>query len=108
MQVMPDEADNSQVRASEPPSTAGRTDFPIVGIGASAGGVDALRRLFPNVDPGCGLAFVVVLHLDPDRGSMLAEVLGRSTSLPVTQIEDNTTVEPGHIYVRACSELSMG
>ena len=70
---MPDEADNSRVWTSEPPSKAGRTDFPIIGIGASAGGVDALRRLFPKVDPGCGLAFVVVLHLDPDRGSMLAE-----------------------------------
>jgi two-component system CheB/CheR fusion protein len=96
---MPDEADNPQFSASELPSTAGRTNFPIVGIGASAGGVDALRRLFPNVDPGCGLAFVVVLHLDPDRGSMLAEVLGRSTSLPVSQIENDTRVEPGHVYV---------
>jgi len=72
---------------------------PIVGIGASAGGIDALRRLFRNIAPGCGMAFVVVQHLDPDHGSVLAEVLGRSTSLSVMQIEDNTAVEPDHVYV---------
>ncbi len=73
--------------------------FPIVGIGASAGGIDALRRLFPNVAPTSGMAFVVVLHLDPHHASVLPEVLARSTSLPVTQIEDDTAVEPDHVYV---------
>jgi len=72
---------------------------PIVGIGASAGGIDALRRLFPNVAPDSGMAFVVVQHLDPDHGSVLAEVLARSTSLPVAQIEDNVAVDPDHVYV---------
>ena len=72
---------------------------PIVGIGASAGGLDALRRLFRDIAPGCGMAFVVVQHLDPHHGSLLAEVLDRSTSLPVTQIEDNAAVAPDHVYV---------
>jgi two-component system CheB/CheR fusion protein len=82
------------------PSPAARgASCPIVGIGASAGGIDALSRLFPKVDPDCGLAFIVVLHLDPAHKSMLAEIVARSTILPVAQIENEATVEPNHIYV---------
>jgi two-component system, chemotaxis family, CheB/CheR fusion protein len=72
---------------------------PIVGIGASAGGIDALGRLFPQVDPNTDLAFIVVMHLDPEHKSMLPAILARSTSLPVTQIRNETKVEPRHIYV---------
>ena len=98
---MPDEME--ETRSPAQPEEADRTGTdlvcPIVGIGASAGGVDALRRLFPNVASDCGMAFVVVQHLDPDHGSALAEVLARRTSLPVTQIEDDTAVEPNRVYV---------
>jgi len=73
--------------------------FPIIGIGASAGGIDALQRLFPAVPLDCDMAFVVVQHLDPDHKSVLAEVLARSSPLPVTQIEDETAVEAAHVYV---------
>jgi two-component system CheB/CheR fusion protein len=72
---------------------------PIIGIGASAGGVDALRRMFPAVARDCGMAFVVVLHLDPDRESALTAILARSSALPVTVIADGTVVEPNHVYV---------
>jgi two-component system, chemotaxis family, CheB/CheR fusion protein len=98
---MTDEADDvAQVaEPTEPHPPRARTICPIVGIGASAGGVAALRRLFPNVAPGCDMAFVVVQHLDPDHSSALAEVLARSTSLPVAQIEDDTAVAPNRIYV---------
>ena len=97
---MPDEIDERPpVRPEESHPTGEEPKCPIVGIGASAGGVDALRRLFPQVEPDSGMAFVVVQHLDPDHGSVLAEVLARSTSLPVTQIGDDTAVEPNHIYV---------
>jgi two-component system, chemotaxis family, CheB/CheR fusion protein len=98
---MPDEVDESAALTlpSECHRAAGEANCPIVGIGASAGGIDALRRLFPNVDRSSGLAFIVVPHLDPDHKSMLAELLSRSTSLPVAQIENDTLAEPGHVYV---------
>ena len=72
---------------------------PIVGIGASAGGVDALRRLLFNVHPGCGMALVIVQHLDPDHDSALAEILARATVLPVTTVENNGPAESEHVYV---------
>jgi len=98
---MPDEADSTrpQTEPPEPPEAAPKNNYPIVGIGASAGGIDAPKRMFPNIKPGSGMAFVVVQHLDPDHSSVLAEVLARSTSLPVAQIEDDTKVEPDHVYV---------
>jgi two-component system CheB/CheR fusion protein len=98
---MPDDVDDAaqQILPGERARATPGTSCPIVGIGASAGGIDALRRLLPKVDPSCRLAFIVVLHLDPDHKSLLAEVIGRSTSLPVAQIEDHTEIEPGHVYV---------
>ena len=77
----------------------GRAKCPIVGIGASAGGIDALQRFFPAVEPDCGIAFVVVQHLDPNHRSILAEVLSRVSRIPVRQIENDTTVEPNAVYV---------
>ena len=57
---------------------------PIVGIGASAGGIDALQKFLPAVEPDCGMAFVVVQHLDPDHKSVLPDLLARSSRLPMT------------------------
>ena len=76
-----------------------RAHCPIVGIGASAGGIDALQRFFPAVEPDCGTAFVVVQHLDPTHRSILAEMLSRVSRIPVRQIENDTTVEPNTVYV---------
>ena len=73
--------------------------IPIVGIGASAGGVDSLRRLLPGMEPGCGLAFVVVLHLHPEHESHLPEILARSCRLAVVAIEDGAAIEADHVYV---------
>lgn len=73
--------------------------FPIVGIGASAGGLEALELFLAHVPPACGLAFVVVQHLDPNHKGMMAELLQRSTTMPVIQIKDRTTVVPNHVYV---------
>jgi two-component system CheB/CheR fusion protein len=92
-------ARSPEVEPGELSVTPPRGQCPMVGIGASAGGIDALSRLFPHVDADCGLAFIVVLHLDPDHKSMLPEIVARSTSLPVMQIENEQTVEPNHIYV---------
>ncbi len=73
--------------------------FPIVGIGASAGGLEALELFFKNVPEACGMGFVVVQHLDPNHKAMMPELLQKSTALPVLEIKDRTTVEPNHIYV---------
>src|SRR5271157_5502415 len=75
------------------------SELPIVGIGASAGGVEALEAFFKAVPDDSGLAFVVVTHLSPDRKSMLADILSRVTAMPVVDAIDNQAVEPGHVYV---------
>jgi two-component system CheB/CheR fusion protein len=71
----------------------------IVGIGASAGGIEALRGFFQGMPDPDGLAFVVVLHLSPDRTSMLAEVLQQWTSLPVRQATDGIQVAGAEVFV---------
>jgi two-component system CheB/CheR fusion protein len=73
--------------------------FSIVGIGASAGGLEALELFLGHVPPACGLAFVVVQHLDPTRKGLLVELLQRRTAMPIVQIKDRMKVEPGHVYV---------
>lgn len=74
-------------------------DFPIVGIGASAGGVEALVKFFDAMPPDCGMAFVIVLHLDPTRDSHLAEIMAHHTKMQVADIEDGMRIEAGHVYV---------
>jgi len=69
------------------------------GIGASAGGVEALEQFFKSVPAGNGLAFVVLTHLPPDRESMLSEILGRATRMPVVDARDGQNVEAEHVYV---------
>lgn len=78
---------------------AGRAAFPIVGVGASAGGIEALRALLSNLPPDTGMAFVIVQHLDPSHESMLPDILGRSTAMPVKEATDDLMVEPHHVYV---------
>ncbi|MDP1735735.1 MAG: chemotaxis protein CheB [Sulfuritalea sp.] len=73
--------------------------FTVVGIGASAGGLEALEVFFKHVPPACGLAFVVVQHLDPTHKGVMAELLQRSTAMPVEQIRDRMKVAPDHVYV---------
>ncbi|WP_267361111.1 MULTISPECIES: CheR family methyltransferase [unclassified Methylobacterium] len=75
------------------------TRFPIVGIGASAGGIEALDTLFSGLGHDGGLAYIVVTHVSPDRESLLNEVLGRFTQLPVVVAADGMLVEVGHVYV---------
>lgn len=73
--------------------------FPIVGIGASAGGIEALGGFFKGVPPNSGIAYVVVTHLSPDRESHLHEIIGRYTDLPVQVAVDRAVVEPDKVYV---------
>ena len=71
----------------------------VVGIGASAGGLEALEQLFAEMPRETGLAFVVVQHLSPDFRSVMDELLARRTPIPVTLVEDGVSVEPDHIYL---------
>jgi len=73
--------------------------FPIVGIGASAGGLEALGQFLENVPADCGMAFVVVQHLDPTQQGMLTELLQRTTTMKVVQVKDRTKVRPNCVYV---------
>jgi two-component system CheB/CheR fusion protein len=79
-------------------NSSGRS-FPIVGLGASAGGLEALEQFLGHVPKGCGLGFVVVQHLDPTHKGIMVELLQRSTTMPVVQIKDRMKVEPDHVYV---------
>ena len=71
----------------------------IAAIGASAGGIEAFRLFFESMPADSGLGFVVVLHLSADRKSLLAEIIGRWTEMPVAEAGDNDLVEPNRVYV---------
>lgn len=76
-----------------------QTVCPIVGIGASAGGLDALKALFQNLPVDSGAAFVVIQHLDPAHESLTAEILSRSTRMPTVQVTQGMLLEANHVYV---------
>ncbi|MCT2559174.1 PAS domain-containing protein [Tsuneonella sp. YG55] len=73
--------------------------FPIVGVGASAGGLEALRAVFGGASGATGMAFVVVQHLDPTHESLMAQLIERYTAMPVKQASGDETVEADHVYV---------
>ncbi len=74
-------------------------EFLIVGLGASAGGIRALKEFFSRVPADSRMAYVVILHLSPDHDSRLAEVLQVAADIPVTQVTERVRVEPNHVYV---------
>lgn len=73
--------------------------FNIVGIGASAGGLEAFEEFFQNMPADSGMAFVLVPHLDPSHSSLITEILQRSTSMPVIEAKDQIQVDPNNVYV---------
>ncbi|PYT32737.1 MAG: hypothetical protein DMG58_09575, partial [Acidobacteria bacterium] len=75
--------------------------FPIVGVGASAGGLEAFTELLEALPSDTGMAFVLIQHLDPKHESMLSEILSRSTAMPVREVNHATPVEPNQVYVTA-------
>lgn len=90
-----------------PPPQAAVDDSPeavvaecaIVGIGASAGGLEAFEQFFRACPADTGMAYVLVPHLDPSHESLLAEILQRTTAMPVVQASDQLRVEPNHVYI---------
>src|SRR4028119_1143661 len=75
--------------------------FPVVGIAASAGGLEAFIQLLNNLPADTGMAFVLIQHLAADRQSLLSEILSRSTEMPVHEAQDGMAVEPNHVYIIA-------
>jgi len=73
--------------------------FPVVGLGASAGGLAALEQFFSALPPSSGMAFVVVTHQLAGRPSLMAQLLGRKTAMPVVDVVDVTRVAPNHVYL---------
>ena len=84
---------------SQPPQPS----VPVCGIGASAGGVEALQQFFSALPTDLGLAYVVIVHLAPDHKSELPSILSRWTTMPVLQVGDGekTPLQPDHVYVVA-------
>lgn len=99
---MTQDARNSRSRKA-PPAPAERLvsggPTPVVGIGASAGGLEALEQFLDHTPSDCGMAFVVVQHLDPSHPGALPELLQRHTAMKVLQVHDGMRVEPNHVYV---------
>lgn len=79
--------------------TTSSLHFPIVGVGASAGGLDAFKKLLGAIPENSGMAYVLVQHLSPDHISLLPEILQKVTPIPVLEITDVIKVEPNHIYI---------
>jgi two-component system CheB/CheR fusion protein len=81
--------------AVRPPSLP----FPVVCVGASAGGLEAFTQLLEAMPTNTGMAFVLVSHLSPSHASHLAEILSRATRMPVNEVKDEPKVQPNHVYV---------
>jgi len=94
-----DKLKTSPVSAHAEDEGARGTPHPVVGIGASAGGLEACRLLLSSLPPDTGLAFVLVQHLDPGHESMLTSLLSKATEMPVTEVRDGMRAEPNHVYI---------
>jgi two-component system CheB/CheR fusion protein len=92
----------------ERPLPTSSLDFPVVGIGASAGGIQTLLRLFENMPNDAGMAFVIVLHLSPNHESVADQVLQRATKMRVVQVTTTTRIEKNSVYlISPSNNLSM-
>src|SRR6185369_15233677 len=98
--LMPAEVMKSQPsRQIKTEDTKSVRSVPIVAIGASAGGLEALEQFLGHVPPASGMAFVVIQHLDPDRKDMLSELLQRATAMPVMPARNRMKIRPDSVYV---------
>src|ERR1017187_10460739 len=89
----------AQVALPKIPVPPANGSFPIVGIGASAGVLEALEHFLSRVPKNSGMAFVIVQHLDPTRKGIMSELLQRTTGMKVIQVKDRTLVRPDCIFV---------
>ena len=79
--------------------------FPVVGIGASAGGLEAFKKLVKAIPENSGMAYILVQHLHPDHSSSLPEILQRETKLPVNEISNNVKVKPDQVYIIPANKM---
>jgi two-component system, chemotaxis family, CheB/CheR fusion protein len=86
-------------RSASPSPLAPKPAFPIVGVGASAGGLEAFTHLLKHLPLDTGFGFVLVQHLDPQHESALTQLLKRATAMPVHEVTNNLRVEPNQVYV---------
>jgi two-component system CheB/CheR fusion protein len=100
-QLSPDNTPDSIAPAALDIEQSAKTDppFPIVGIAASAGGLEAFTELLGHLPVDTGMAFVLIQHLAPDHKSLLTEILARMTKMPVSEVQDGMAVEPNQVYV---------
>src|SRR5215470_2940549 len=73
--------------------------FPVVGIGASAGGLMAVTQLLKHLEPDVGVALVIIQHLHPQHGSLTTDILSRVSRLPVNEVQEGMPIQPNHVYV---------
>src|SRR5437762_3024430 len=90
-------------RSPKPASiqAASPASFPVVGVGASAGGLEAFTAFLTNLPPAPGMAFVLIQHLDPNQPSQLTDLLSRSARMPVVEVKTDVRVEVNRVYVIA-------
>src|SRR5437773_3733264 len=92
---------SSPAKSAKDPVSAGSLPkaFPLVGVGASAGGLEAFTDLLAHLPPDTGMGFVLIQHLDPKHESMLSSILARSTKMRVREVEAGMPLEPDTVYV---------
>jgi two-component system CheB/CheR fusion protein len=90
----PSPADDAELASAQPEER-----FPVVAIGASAGGLEAFTQLLSHLPTTTGMAFVLVQHLDPNQPSLLSEIMGRITDMPVLEVVDGVAIAPNQVYV---------
>lgn len=98
----PQPPENEPPQASTPGADAtppADDRFPVVAVGASAGGLEAFTQLISHLPDDTGMAFVLLQHLDPNQPSLLSEIIARSTAMPVQQVQDGMAVAPNQVYV---------
>lgn len=98
----PEKKESAAVQPAAPPpmmEDVPRLPFPVVGVGASAGGLEAFMQLLRALEARLGMAFVLVPHLDPSHESAMSELLSRGTKMPVMQVTDGTRVKADNVYV---------
>ena len=97
------ESAHNEAKSEIPASSSDRSgpdqQFPVVGLGASAGGLEALRTFFSHLPEATGAAYIVLVHMSPDKPSMLPQLLQKDTLVPVEMAADGVSLRPDHVYV---------
>jgi two-component system CheB/CheR fusion protein len=96
-----------KVSKKDEPLIKSTNDFPVVGVGASAGGLAAFKKLLGAIPEDSGMAYVLVQHLDPNHESQLPELLQKATKVPVHEITDDIKVAPNNIYIIPSNKMLL-